>query len=296
MWMLKQIITHSYEEVIEMLFSEEQTSVFEDYRDFKVLILRRISVSDEKIHFVPEAFVIRENSIYHFNRKSQQLELLKNDFQDLLTRLEKIYQHNQKIIISYSSQVEELEDYLFARNTPRYFMDLWFDLKKDLSRIKNYFFRNSVVYREFYKNAHESFKNLLDEYKDVEENIDFQMSTIDTLVGRLDGVYKYFESIKADRLNKTLLSLTMISGVFLPLNLIVGFFGMNTPALFFLEDPKGTHKVIMVLVAVLLTILLGIKVVQLIDRFFLRFVLGRYNFYKKLTSNIEDLGTRLRGH
>lgn len=294
--MLKQIITQCYDEVVGMLVSDEQTSVFEDYREFKVLIMRRMSVSDEKINFVPEGFVIKNETIYYFSRESEQLELLSNDFQDLLTRLEKIYQHNQKIIVSYSTQVEDLEDYLFARNTPRYFMDLWFDLKKDLSRIKNYFFRNSVVYREFYKNTHESFKSFADEYKDVEENIDFQISTIDTLVGRLDGVYKYFESIKADRLNKTLLSLTMISGIFLPLNLIVGFFGINTPALFFMEDPQGSHKVLIVLLGVLLTILLGIKIVQLIDRYLLRFILGRYNFYKKLTSNLEDLGTRLRGN
>ncbi len=293
--MLSKIITHSYDEVVGMLISDQQTSVFEDYDEFKVLILRRMSVSHEKINFIPEAFVLKENNIYHFNRESEQLELLNHEFQDLLTHLEKIYQHNQKIIVSYSTQVEELEDYLFARNTPRYFMDLWFDLKKDLSRIKNYFFRNSVVYREFYKNSHESFKNFSDEYKDVEENIEFQISTIDTLVGRLDGVYKYFESIKADRLNKTLLSLTMISGIFLPLNLIVGFFGINTPALFFMEDPQGSRKVLIVLLGVLLTILLGIKVIQLTDRYLLRFILGRYNFYKKLTSNIEELGTRLRG-
>lgn len=293
--MLDSLINHSRDEVDEMLLSDDQTSVFEDYQDFKVLILRKMNVSNEKINFIPESFILKEKNVYHFDRNKKELIQFKNSYKDLLSRLEKIYQHNQKIIASYSSQVEELEEYLFARSTPRYFMDLWFDMKKDLSKIKNYFFRNSVVYREFFKNDLDSFGKLTDDFNDVEENIQFQMSSIDSLMNRLDGIYRYYESIKAERLNKTLLSLTMISGIFLPLNLIVGFFGINTPGLFFTNDTNGSQKVVMVLVGVLLIFLLGFKLVQIIDHYLLRFVLGRYDFYKNLTSNIEDLGNRLRG-
>ena len=139
------------------------------------------------------------------------------------------------------------------------------------------------------------FGKLKDEFTDVSEDIQYQMANINSLKSRLDGVHHYHDSIKTDRLNKTLLSLTVISGIFLPLNLIVGFFGMNTPGLYFMNDVNGTQKVVVILVSVLLVCLLGIKLVQLIDHYLLRFVLGRYSFYKNLTQNLEDFGDRLRG-
>lgn len=293
--MLESIIPHSQEEVLEMLTSSDQSSVFEDYEDFKVLILRRVQFSDQGMQYVPEAFVIKESHVYYYDRMKKDLKLLKNNFQGLLSKLERFYKNNQKIISGYTSEVEKLEEFLFERSTPSYFMDAWFDLKKGLSRLENYHYRNSIVYREFFKNCSPRFDKLNDEFKDVEENIHFQMSSIDTLKARLDGVYHYYDSIKADRLNKTLLSLTVISGVFLPLNLIVGFFGMNTPGLFFQNDANGTEKVIVVLVSVLLTFLIGFKIVQLADRYLLQFVLGRYDFYKNLSSSIEDLSSRFRG-
>jgi hypothetical protein len=54
-------------------------------------------------------------------------------------------------------------------------------------------------------------------------------------------------------------------------------------------------KVIFVLTAVLLVMLVGFKVVQLIDRFLLRYILGRYDFYKNLTSKLEDFNSRMKG-
>ena len=212
-----------------------------------------------------------------------------------MKKLEGFYGSNQKIIAGYTSQVEKLEDFLFERQAPGYFMDLWFDLKREISRLDNYYYRNSIVFREFLKVCDPMFGKLKDEFTDVSEDIQYQMANINSLKSRLDGVHHYHDSIKTDRLNKTLLSLTVISGIFLPLNLIVGFFGMNTPGLYFMNDVNGTQKVVVILVSVLLVCLLGIKLVQLIDHYLLRFVLGRYSFYKNLTQNLEDFGDRLRG-
>ncbi len=294
--MLDKIIPHSLEEV-KSLIDNSKTSLFEDYGGFKLFIIRKIILSGKNLSFPTDTFIIvpKDNQIYQFDAQTNQTIKIEDGYEGLLRKIETIYSDNQKIIATYSSGVENLEDYLYTRSAPEYFMDLWFDLKRVLAKLENYYYRNSIVYREFFKTMEGSFGDWWDEYKDVEENISFQISNITTLMGRLDGVYNYFESIKADRLNKTLLSLTVISGIFLPLNLIVGFFGMNTPGLYFLEDQQGTQKVIIVLIAVLLTFLVGFKIVQIIDRYLLRFILGRYDFYKNLTSKIEDLNSRMHG-
>ena len=62
-------------------------------------------------------------------------------------------------------------------------------------------------------------------------------------------------------MNRIIYVLTLLSGVFLPLNLIVGFFGMNTTSLPFTKIDGGTYNVILILLisalsATLITLLM----------------------------------------
>jgi magnesium transporter len=49
-------------------------------------------------------------------------------------------------------------------------------------------------------------------------------------------------------MNNTIYTLTLLSAIFLPLNLIVGFFGMNTTSLPFTVGDGGTYSVITLLI------------------------------------------------
>lgn len=292
---LSNLIQQNLDEVQDTLWATEPYSVFEDYGDFQILILRRIEVEDETIGFKPESFVLRRDGIFYLNRETETFSKLANGWKDLYRQLEIYYKNNQKIITAYSGQIEKLEDYLFERKIPGFFMDIWFDVKKDLSKLENYYYRNGIVYREFIKKMDSQFGDWKDEFKDIEDSIQFQTSNIGTLKSRLDGVHHYFDSIKHDGLNKTLLSLTLISGVFLPLNLIVGYFGINTPGLPLLHDPLGSEKVLLILAGVLTFCLMGFKIIRLLDRYILRFLIGRYDFYKNISARLDELSERLRG-
>jgi magnesium transporter len=293
---LEEIIDHSHDEVGEMLAAPEPFSVFEDYSDFKILMLRRIEFIKERLSFKSEFFILKEKEVYYFSRDEQVYVKLAKSYQELVRLLEGYYKNNQKIINAYTSQVESLEDELFERNVSSVFMDMWFDLKRDLSKLENYYYRNGIVYHEFLKFSDAQFGKYKDDFKDIEDGIQFHSSNIHTLKSRLDGVHHYYDSIKSDRLNRTLLMLTIISGIFLPLNLIVGFFGMNTPGLFFKEDSAGTEKVLVILASVLLACVLGIQMIRMADKYILRFIIGRYSFYKNISKRIDELSERLRGH
>ena len=54
-------------------------------------------------------------------------------------------------------------------------------------------------------------------------------------------------------MNRLIYLLTIISAIFLPLNLLVGFFGMNTSDLPFAQGDGGTYKAI----ALMLFLLMG---------------------------------------
>jgi len=285
-----------YKEDIESLMtSDKATSSFEDYDQVKVLILRRVEVSGDDLNFKPESFLLKASEVWRFDRDTKVLAPVAGGYEELFKTLDSYYRKSQRIVSGYLGQVEELEDYLFERNIPKVFMDIWFDLKKDLSRLENYYYRNQMIFHDFIKKSELWLGDGTEKFKGLQEEIKFQSANVESLKGRLDGVHNYYESVKADRLNKTLLSLTIISGIFLPLNLIVGFFGMNTPGLFFLADPEGTQKVVWVLAGVFLFFLLGFKVVRVIDNYVLRFLLGRYDFYRNLTVKLDEISDRLRG-
>ncbi len=285
-----------HQEDLEFLISSEKAvSSFEDYEQFKVLILRRVDVSGEDLNFKPESFLLKAQEVWKYNRDTKGLEPIEGGYEEFVKILDSYYRKSQRIVAGYLGQVEELEDFLFERNIPKVFMDIWFDLKKDLSRLENYYYRNQMVFHEFVKKTDSWLGAGKEKIISVQEEVQFQAANVESMKGRLDGVHNYYESVKADRLNKTLLGLTVISGIFLPLNLIVGFFGMNTQGLIFTNDPDGTEKVIWVLVGVFLFFLLGFKVVRAIDNYVLRFLLGRYDFYRALTTRLDEISDRLKG-
>jgi len=285
---------HESKEVQEILETPSHPSVFEAYEKFQLLNLRMISLQESALTFKPETFIIHDREVYYFQRESKTLELLKRGHRDLLELLTTKYASNQKFLNAYSAEIEKLEDALFLRSIPSYFMDMWFDLKKDLAKIENFYYLNSVTYKEFFTRSSGSFRELTDEFKDIDDVIHFQMSNHTTLKARLDSLHHYYASIKNDKLNKTLLALTLISGVFFPLNLIVGFFGMNTQGLFFNDSADGTQKVVFILIGIVALLIVGVPILKLIDKYFLRFLLGRYDFYQSIAKRIGRLDTHLK--
>jgi len=286
---LNDIVLHDYDEVYRLADSQDQVSVFEDFEDFQVFVVRRMSVHKNALSFESAPFILKPGKVYYYQREKGCWKLLKNSFEEMSELLDRFYAENQKILYSYVSEIEKLEDFLFERKIPSYFMDLWFDIKKDLTRVDNFYYRNSIVYREFLKKTHQSIESFIDDFKDIEENIQFHISYIASLKIRLDSLHHYYSSIHYDRLNKTLMRLTVISAIFLPLNLIVGFFGINTAGLFFQNDPQGTQKVLIILFTVLLLALLGMRLIKWLDHYMLRFFLGRYDFYKNISQRLKKL-------
>ncbi|MEZ4815485.1 MAG: CorA family divalent cation transporter [Bdellovibrionota bacterium] len=291
---LESLAGEHAEELTALLSTGEHPSVFEDYVDFQVLLVRKILIADNSLSFSTEAFLIKKRHVFIYERSQRGFLELKKGHQDMLKLLEGYYVENQKVINGYSDEIEKLEDSLFERQVPSYFMDVWFDLKKDLAKVENFYYRNLAVYKEFYKKCESSFNEKADEFKDIEDLINFQSSNLVSTKVRMDSLHHYYDSIKSERLNKTLLALTLISGVFLPLNLIVGFFGMNTNGLFFKEDPTGTQNVLAILIGIIVLALIGIPIIKLFDKYFFRFLLGRYDFYKNISKKIEHLDEHLK--
>ncbi len=288
-------ITQNYrDELNTVLEPGDQPTTYEDYDDFQLLVIRRLRMEDEALGTTAEVFLLRQGEVCMFERNEGLFRKLPDAYESLADCIEAYHSRNQRILTAYSAEIERLEDALFTRKIPAYFMDLWFDIKKDVARIENYYYRNSLVFKEFNRRHRSSFGETADWFKDLEEDIIFQQGSLTNLKSKLDSLHHYHDSIKSERLNRTIFTLTLISGIFLPLNLIVGFFGMNTPGLFFADDPAGTYLVTLLLASTVFVSLFGLPIVKLADRWVLRFLLGRYNVYQNILKRLKQANSKYK--
>lgn len=257
--------------------------------DIEILTLRDLRIHEEDLTTSSLSYIFKKQKIYVYSPIKKRGRLLEGSHSDLIDAISQTYSMNSEILSAYSSQVDLLEDYIYEREIPNHFMDLWFDLKKGVLKIERYYSRY-ISTLTFFINNHKDSVNIEEYGFDlILEKSQFSLSQSSGLISKLDTIHHYYSSIKNDKLNRNIYLLTLLSGIFLPLNLIVGFFGMNTENLIFHGDPSGTKYVIQVLVASFLMMTLGFKLAKTLDSLFLKNLLGKYKFYQTLTSKITKI-------
>jgi len=87
-------------------------------------------------------------------------------------------------------------------------------------------------------------------FEDIEEHLQRAYRNSGLLLEKLDALYNFNLTQTNESMNQTVYVLTLLSGIFLPLNLIVGFFGMNTTSLPFTVGDGGTYKVVWLLISI----------------------------------------------
>ena len=186
----------------------------------------------------------------------------------------------------YVDEIDRLEDDLYMRKLSPIFLDLWFDLKKDITRMERMLERSFEAlkkYLRFYEN-HEHFP--LHEFTNILEHIERHERLGSLNSNKLDTLYN---SLKNDKMNNNIYALTILSGIFLPLNLVVGFFGMNTEGLFFANNALGTFYVVTILGGLFILFLVAIPLISTIERVILRRLLGRFNLYNQLIKRVKNI-------
>lgn len=263
--------------------------------EFQFLTIRGLDVSQDGLEYIFKAYVIYKNDeVYLYDNNTEKFTKCEKSYRELYQIINPIYQVNNKVLESYVVEIDKLEDSLFERKASRIFTDIWFDFKKDLARIERYINRNHLVIKSFIaaNKPNENFQ--YSDFKELSDQILYKHQSATVQLSRLDALYNYYNSIKNDKLNHNLYTLTVLSAIFLPLNLIVGFFGMNTENLFFKENPSGTENVLTILVVSFLLSIFGIPFIRFIDNHFLQKFLGRYDIYNKISRKIDKFEDLLK--
>ena len=231
--------------ILEDIENPNHPSEFIAQKRYSVLILRLPEVFREGVNIVSLPFVISEGNVCIYNRNTASLDHM-GRIEELVHFLDSRIDKLIKDVQIYHYDIELLEESLYEERVSELFMQEWLRYKKDVSLIYRVMFHTTLAFDLFvnhYKKS-ESFDLLA--FADILEHMGRIRDLSKSAMEKLDNLYDFYRAKVDERMNKNVYYLTIISGIFLPLTLITGFFGMNTGGLPYVDDPNGTLKAVVI--------------------------------------------------
>jgi magnesium transporter len=236
---------------LEDLQNDLHPSIFDENELYDMLIIR-IPIITNELTSKSIGFIITKDKSYLYNKQKQSFESLNERFIAPYSIIDKSIDRLLKSFIKYQEKVSDMEENLYANNTDDSFLHNWLSVKLEILRIERILLRTTNTlddFIEYYKDLDEF---PINNYMDIHEHLERTMRSATLQLSKLDYLYSFYNAKSNDKMNKMIFILTIISAIFLPLNLAVGFFGMNTSGLPFTGGSYGT------IYAILLMFSLGI--------------------------------------
>ncbi|TDJ80803.1 CorA family divalent cation transporter [Campylobacter volucris] len=236
------------------------SNAYYEFEDSDIFIL-----DNEDFKYI---FVFENEQIYSY-KDNEMILFSKNDF---IAVLKNVLQAEKDKINSINLSIEKREMLILENKRVKNFLIKYFMLKVKLG--KSHKFVSSILEscKICYSKQHFLKKNL----KTILINLGNLERNIKENITRLESIYAYINTVRNEKINKNIYFLSIMSAIFLPLNLIVGFFGMNTKNLFLSENDYGTYYIL----GVILTI------------FFILFLW--YQFKDKKELDLDEFSTKAR--
>ena len=236
---------------LEDLRNELHPSIFDDNENYNMLIVR-LPVISEVLDAKVIGFILTDKSSYLYNKDTKIFEKLDSKFESPYKIIDKFTDKVLKSFLKYQDEISDMEELLYEDNIKDDFMNKWLALKLDISRIERILLRTAGViddFMEYYKDIPEFPMN---HYVDIHEHMERTMRSATLQLSKLDYLHSFYNAKSNEKMNRILYILTIISAVFLPLNLVVGFFGMNTSGLPFTQAPSGTYYAISIMISLII--------------------------------------------
>lgn len=189
------------------------------------MLIIRIPEIEDDLKVISIGFVFTKSDSFLYNKENQQFEELDERFKSPYKILDKITDKLLKSFTDYQDTTADIEESLYKNNADEGFLHQWLELKLDILRIERVLLRSASTidqFIEFYKDD-ENFP--INNYVDLYEHMERTMRSATLLLSKLDYLYSFYNAKSNDKINKMIYILTVISSIFLPLNLVVGFLG-----------------------------------------------------------------------
>jgi len=233
-------------------------SAFIQTADYDVFIFRLPFSEDNSIVSKNSSYICTKDSYYLYNQ-DEFIDL--HNFKGMYKSLNEVINHSMHLTLDIYRSIDDMEDSFYESQNVKDFNKIWFTKKNNLIKINRVLNKALEEFKNFIKNYQNESDYLEVHFDDLLEHLERTNRYAVHGLDKLDTLYNFYTSTNNEKMNQTIYILTILSGVFLPLNLIVGFFGMNTTSLPFTKNEYGTFSVILILLGALfisytLTILL----------------------------------------
>ena len=231
-------------------------SMFAEEETYDILIVA-LPFKDKELKIESHAFVFDATTYYYFDKTSQSFA----DFQTMQNVYELLNEKTNvtmKMVASIHESIDWMEEKLYENTHLASFMPHWLGHKKDLARIQRLLGAAEEVLEQFIETYLKEEDFLAIHFKDIHEHLERTNRSVLLAIDKLGNLYTFYTSRNNERMNKTIHTLTILSGIFLPLNFIVGYFGMNTQGLPFSGLSSGSYLVSVLIVVCASVMSLGI--------------------------------------
>ncbi len=219
--------------------NENHPSIFETAENYSVLIIKLPVIKTHMIKTISYAFLIKDG-IHIYSREKKNFEPL-GGFDKLHSFIDTKIDNILNKLSLLDNEIVSMENDLYDGKINKTFANRWLIFKKELILIERLMEHLLVAFGQFikhYKDKTDSFA-----FRDLNEHIERAYRYSVNATRKLDYLYSFYTAKISNKMNNIIFFLTVLSGVFFPLTLITGFFGMNTGGLPLEHDPSGTLKV-----------------------------------------------------
>ncbi len=231
---------------LEDLRNSLHPSLFDENPGYDMLILR-LPVPGKQLDVSSFGFILTETESFFYDRNDGQFKRLTGRFEGPHGVIDPVLDHLLKSFADIQEKVADMEDMLYTDRVGDDFMTGWLDMKRDLLRIERVTQRTAAVLKEVDDHYEPLADFPVDHYMDLYEHTDRVTRSATLQLAKLDYIYNFYNARTNEKMNRLIYLLTVISAIFLPLNLVVGFFGMNTSGLPFAQGTMGTVKAVMLM-------------------------------------------------
>ena len=221
-------------------------SIFDENEEYDMLIIRLPFIYEE-LEVKSIGFIITHDKSYLYDRDKKDFKELSSRFESPYKMLDKTVDELLRSFERYRDLIIDMEEMLYIDKEPSSFMKQWLRLKRNIVRIERVLTHASSTMNQAigYYEKEDAFP--LNHYIDLHEHIERTLRSATLQLSKLDYLYNFYSARTNERMNRLIYFLTIISAIFLPLNLVVGFFGMNTSDMPFTGGVGGTMNVIILI-------------------------------------------------
>lgn len=221
-------------------------SIFIEESAYDILILVLPYKEGKYLKMESHAFVFDHTSYYYFDRQKAEFVNFET-MQRVYEFLNEKTNHVMKLVASMHESIDLMEEALYDNAKFSNFMHYWLSNKKDLSRIQRVLTLGDEVLSQFIETYLKAEDFLAIHFQDIHEHIGRTNRSALLATDKLNNLYNFYTSRSNEKMNRTIYLLTILSGIFLPLHFVAGYFGMNSQGLPFSDIAYGTSLVTLIM-------------------------------------------------